>query len=217
MLNVCVSMLAAALLQATPPQPANTHPDLTGTWTLNREQSTPAGAARGPQGGHEGGEGSHQRGMGGGGGHHGGMGGMGGGGGRGGETGEGGGRNPEQMAQQRAVMQEILEPRPKFTIVAHDEKITFAEPDGWTRTYEANGDAQKHQEMSGTIETKSRWNGEKLEIEMKASNGMTVTRTYEISGSAPRQLIVTTKMSGGREGGDRQPIKWVYDEATDTE
>ncbi len=216
MLNVCLSAVAVFLLQATPAPPATTHAELTGTWTLNRDQSTPAGASRSSESGREGGE-SRGGGMGGGmGGHHRGGGGMGGmGGGRGGEMGEGGGRNPEQMAQQREVMQEILEPRPKFTIVAHDDKVTFAEPDGWTRTYEANGEQQKHQEMSGTIETKSRWNGPKLEIEMKTSNGMTVTRTYEISGSAPRQLIITTKMSGGR--GDRQPIKWVYDEASDTE
>lgn len=208
-MDTCVLLATVVLLQ-TPPASAPPHPDLTGTWTLNREQSTPGGSARLPDSGREPGERRPPGGMGGGGGmgRRGGMGGRGG----GMEGGErGGGRNPEQMAQQRAVMQEILEPRPKFTIVAHEGKITFAEPDGWTRTYEADGSLQKHQAMSGTIETKTRWNASKLEMEMTAG-GATVTRTYEISGTAPRQLIVTTKSSRTRERDNRGPIRWVYDE-----
>ncbi len=123
-------------------------------------------------------------------------GGMGGGGGRGAPGGIQ--RREEDRAARRALLEELIALPPKFTIAQDGDKVVFIEPDGVVRTFVVNDKTEKHQLQNGTIETKSRWDANALEMELKSPGGLTLTRRYEVRGT-PRQLEVTTTASRGRE------------------
>jgi hypothetical protein len=75
------------------------------------------------------------------------------------------------------------------------------------RRYIANGKTEKHQLMAGTIETKSRWDGSTLEMEIMLGQRMTLTRRYRLDPVVHRLVVIT--------GTERNPQarSTVYDEA----
>jgi hypothetical protein len=183
--------------------------NLSGVWELNRDLSSAPGGMPGPDGG--------GRGRGGPGRPGGGFGGGGGGGGRGGFGGMGGrqgagpgsvGPSPEEMEQQRAVMQEVMQLPTKLTITQDGDKVMFTEADGVVRTYLANGKSEKHQLTSGTIETKSSWEGAQLRMEVTTGGRGKLIRTFAVR-EAPRRLEVTTAFDGAPKDSRRMV---VYDE-----
>jgi hypothetical protein len=210
--------------------PANEKPRLSGQWQLNKEasslQSQSSGSSNSNGGSNGGGRGGGW-GRGGGGGMGGrGGGGMGrGGGGMGGGMGRGGvsmtPEDEEKEKARRALMQEVLETDPTFTIIEGDGTISFTHPDGRVVTYKTDGKKEKHQLTNGTIETKTKWDKdtEGLVIEMDLGSGTKVTHTYTVTGS-PRQLADSIKIEGGRMsrgGGQGPPPRHkIYDEIPPT-
>lgn len=181
-----------------------------GIWKLNHELSDQGGPAagggeRGDQGGRRGGGGGG--GMGGRGGGRGGFGGGFGGGERGGES----GRGSESAANMRDLMAEAVQAPEQMTITVAEDHVTFVYPDGRVKHFATDNKKEKHQVDAGVVETKTRWDGQQLVMEWDLGQGGKVTNTYALNPNGPdgRQLIVTTKVEGGR-GGDR-PIKHVYD------
>ena len=136
-----------------------------------------------------------------------------GGGGRGG-PGDGGPPNEEQMQQMRDTMRELMQPAARLTIVQREDTVSFTDDMGRVRKFVANGKDEKHQLDAATLETKSRWKEGALVIEWETGRGPTVIRSYRVDPVA-RQLVIETTMKGGRggAGGDRPPIKHVYDSA----
>ena len=187
-------------------------PALAGRWEVNREASTAPGSGDVPRpdGPPDGGPPPGGRGgIGGGGG--GGRGGFGGGGGIGGPGIGGGAARPsaEEMERRRALMQEVMQLPPRFTLAQKDDTISFIELDGVVRSYVANGKSEKHQLTNGIVETKTGWKGESLEMEVKVDR-LTIRRTFAIGGTGSRQLEVTTTVDGGRR---RAGSKTVFDES----
>ena len=78
------------------------------------------------------------------------------------------------------------------------------------RKYRLDGKKEKHQFDNGTVDTKSKWEKEQLTIETTTSGGMKMVETYSVNDQ--HQLVVATKLEGGR-GGD-PPIARVYDDAS---
>jgi hypothetical protein len=110
------------------------------------------------------------------------------------------------MAARRALMQEVMQLPPKFTIAQDGDKLTFIEPDGVVRTYVANDKAEKHSLTNGTVETKSRWEKGALLMELKPSDGAAkITRTYALRGDT-RQLEVTTIFDRGPKDAKRVTV-----------
>ena len=194
---------------------ASTPATLAGSWELNRDLSSPPG---GMPGGQEGGP--DGRGPGGGGGGRGpgggGFGGGFGGGGRGGGGGPRGGGPPggerpsaEQLEANQALMGEVMQLPVRFTIIQEGDKIVITEPDGVVRTYLANGKAEKHQLTSGTVETKTSWDGPSLKMQIAVGARVKIERWFTLRDD-PRRLEVST-------GFDRSPKDQcrlhVYDEA----
>jgi len=138
------------------------------------------------------------------------MGGMGGGGGRGAPGGME--HREEDRAAHRALVEELITLPPKFTIAQDGDKVVFIDPDGVVRTFVVNDKAEKHQLQNGTIETKSRWDGNALEMELTSPGGLTLTRRYEVHGT-PRQLEVTTTASRGDKDAKRVAVYDVTDDA----
>jgi len=201
------ALLTSAALVAH--EDAPTRPVLSGAWSIDKTLSTAPGSvgmpdddsdAPGPVGG------GRRRGGGPGGGFPGGMGGSGGRGAPGSIRGR-----EEDRAARRALVEELIALPPKFTIAQDGDKVVFIEPDGVVRTFMANDKAEKHQLQNGTIETKSRWDGNALEMELKPSDGLTVTRRYEVRGT-PRQLEVTTTASRGPRNAKRVAVYDVTDD-----
>jgi hypothetical protein len=186
--------------------------DLAGAWEMNRDLSSapgsgPGGPAgperRGPGSGR--GQGGGRRGPGGGG--FGGRAGVGGGRPRGGPP--GGAPTREDMEARRALMQEVLTLPARLTITQDGDKVVFIEPDGVVRTYAVNGATEKHQLTNGTIETKARWDGQALRMELVMGARVTLVRTFRVTDD-PRRLQVSTVVEGGPKD---QAQLTVYDEA----
>ena len=119
----------------------------------------------------------------------------------------------EDRAARRALLEELIALPPKFTIAQDGDKVVFIEPDGVVRTFVVNDKTEKHQLQNGTIETKSRWDANALEMELKSPGGLTLTRRYEVRGT-PRQLEVTTTASRGERNAKRVAVYDVTDDAT---
>ena len=188
---------------------AATRPVLSGAWSIDKTLSTAPGSVGMPDDGTDGpgpGGGGRRRGGGPGGGF---PGGMGGGGGRGAPGGMQ--RREEDRAARRALLEELIALPPKFTIAQDGDKVVFIEPDGVVRTFVVNDRTEKHQLQNGTIETKSRWDGNALEMELKSPGGLTLTRRYEVRGT-PRQLEVTTTASRGQRNAKRVAVYDVTDD-----
>lgn len=191
--------------------------NLSGAWEMNRDLSSAPGS--GPVGADGPGRGGPGRGGGAGGPGGGGRGPGGGRGGFGGGFGGGGGRprggppdgapSREDMEARRALVQEVLTLPARMTITQDGDKVVVIEPDGVVRTYMVNGAAEKHQLTNGTIETKARWKGATLQMEIGVGARMRLVRTFEASDD-PRRLEVTTAFEGG---GKDQGQRTVYDEA----
>ena len=135
-----------------------------------------------------------------------------------GTMGGGGGSGPppgrsreDEMAARRALMAELVQLPAKLTIAQDGDRLTFRDPDGVTRVYVANGKREKHQLRNGTIETKSRWDGDALVMELKAGGRLTITRRLTVRGD-PRQLEITTSFDGGPNDASRLA---VYDPTDD--
>lgn len=186
---------------------ADTRSALFGGWTINRESSSTGpspdrAGARGrggpPPGRMPGG----------------GFGGRGGGFGGGGFGGRGGGRqvDAEAMEKRRALMQELMTPTVRWVIAGGDDGIiVFTDADGRTTRYVANDKKEKHQLLTGTIETQTKWVEGALRQEIALGDGVQATRTYALEGD---QLVVETMIDGGRGpggGGRRAPVRWEYD------
>jgi hypothetical protein len=197
--TVIGSVLAATALPVVlaAGQTASGPARLNGAWVLNRQQSSSVGSGdAAPEGGAR---------------HRGGFsGGIGGPGGMGRGTG-GGAEDREAFERQRALMRELLEPLPRVTVTSDNETVTFTAPDGRVRKYRLDGKKEKHQFDNGTVDTKSKWEKEQLTIETTTSGGMKMVETYSVNDQ--HQLVVATKLEGGR-GGDRPPITRVYDDAS---
>lgn len=208
-------------MAATQQTEATALPALGGRWQLNRDLSARPGEGggemRGPGGDRGGRPGSGPGGMG----RPGGGGGMGGGMGRpgsmgGGRGGPGGRTNDDEMQRMRDVMRELMQPATTVIVVQHDDTVSFTDDQGRVRKFVANGKQEKHQLDAATIETRSRWKDGALVIEWETGRGPTIVRTYRVDASV-NQLIVETTMKGGRGpgGGERPPIRHVYDQVLD--
>lgn len=113
------------------------------------------------------------------------------------------------MEARRALVQEVLTLPARMTITQDGDKVVVIEPDGVVRTYVVNGAAEKHQLTNGIIETKAKWQGATLRMEIVVGARMKLVRTFEVSDD-PRRLEVTTAF----EGSDKdQGQRTVYDEA----
>lgn len=196
---------------------------LAGSWMINQDLSDELrpqpggrdgnGGGRGP-----GGFGDPGWGPGGGFGGRGGYGGRGGFGGRRGGLGGFGG-DPRQMARMRADMQEAMRdlvtaPR-RMTIVADEDEIVLTYDD--RRVVRLVPDGREHSGLAGMrarVTRRTRWRGARLEaeIELQSRMELRVRQTYEVRTSDVdnRQLIVTTRVDGGRRGRDRE-FRRVYD------
>lgn len=205
-------MLAASSGLDAQRSAADGRPALYGGWTIDREASA-TGPSPDGRAGDRGRGGPPPGGMPGGGGFGGPGGGRGGFGG-GGFGGRGGGREAdrEEMERMRALMQEFMTPTVRWVIGGGEgDLVVFTDADGRSTRYAANDKKEKHQLLTGTIETRTKWDGGELRQEIELRDGMKAIRTYGLDDD---QLVVTTTMEGGRgPGGGRRraPVRWVYD------
>jgi len=216
-------MAAGALLTLAPARSRaaeRLHPDFTGRWQLNAEESEDARAklaeARGRAGrpggggmGGPGGGGPAGGGMGGpgGGGMGPGGGGMGpGGGGTGGPGGRGsGGPRGEGGPPGGSAMRALVEAPQALTITGTDAEMTFDGGDGALLRIHVDG--KSYDREGGELKTRAEWKDAALVVVTTPKQGeMKVTTTYVLR-AEKRKLEVTSKLSGRTE----VSVKRVYD------
>ena len=105
-------------------------------------------------------------------------------------------------------MGEVMELPARLTIIQDGEKLILTEPDGVVRTYLVNGKVEKHQLTSGTVDTKTSWDGPSLTMQI-AVGRMKLTRTFTMHDN-PRRLEIATAFE--RAPKDARRLH-VYDEA----
>ncbi len=207
---------AAATAPAAAGAVQNQEQALVGSWVVNEDLSDELRPQPGGRDGDDrrrpGGFGDPGWGPGGGFGRRGGFGG-------GGFGGGGFGGDPQQMARLRANMQEAIRdlttaPR-RMTIAADEREIVLSYDD--RRVVRLIPDGREHSGLAGTsarVSRRTRWRGATLEaeIELQSRMELRVRQTYEvrIAEGGYRQLIVTTRIDGGRRGRDRE-LRRVYD------
>jgi hypothetical protein len=212
-------VLAAAMAQG-PPAPAEAAPSataesagLSGRWRFNADQSddvhkkmqeAAAGRQQGGSGGGGWGGGGHGGGWGGGG--HGGYGG----GGYGGHGGRamGGGSSGQPQGDAQASMRSFLEAPPELMITQTEKEIALLEKDGRLRVLHPDG--EKHKDDAG-VETRTRWDKDRLIVETTPTRGPKVTETYTLDGEKKR-LVMTLHFDSQRFG--PITVKRVYDPQT---
>ena len=201
----CVVMTGAQSLSGQ----TDARPDITGTWTLNRDLSGPSGRS----GSHDGGsddEGRHSPRGGGmgrpGGGAPGGMGGRG-----GGSGGRGGGEMPdhEAMERTRAAMEAVMRKSARLIIVRTDTGYLVTDDDGVSMRIPVQGKKDTGAVNGAPFETTTKWEEEKLRVERKFKGGLKVTDYYSVAGE-PRALTVTSTIEGGHMRGAPPPLNRVY-------
>lgn len=188
------------------------HTAFNGGWTLNREASG-LSATSGLDVPDAGGGGGRRAGGGGG---RGGFGG--GGGGRRGGGGFGGGRggaDPDAMRQRVELLQEIARPASHLVITQSDGAITFVDEEGHSRRFATAGKKEKHQLSSGTIETKTSWDGASLRQEIDAGGAQSIVRMFTVEPEV-HQLVITAGGDRGDRGG-RGQRRLVYDADMDAQ
>lgn len=205
-------MAAGALLALTPAHgraAERPHPDFTGRWQLNAEESEDARAklaeARG-RAGRPGGGGADGPGGGGMGPSGGGMGGPGGGS-RGG-GGRGGGRRPGDSGPAGgSAMRALIDAPAMLTITGTDAEMTLDGGDG--ELLRIHVDGRSYERQGGELKTRAEWKDEALVVVTTPKQGdARVTTTYVLR-AAKRKLEIVSKLSGSRMGD--VSIKRVYD------
>ncbi len=201
-----------------------------GVWVLNDELSDDPRARLGSMAGEEGrqGRGGGRGGFGGGGGGRRGFGGGGGGGGGGGFGGVGGGRgggfggggdrpSPEEMAERREAMQSAMEDlmtaARRMTVVEGEREVILTYADG--RVIRLIPDDKEHAGIAGEsmqVSRRTKWDGEKLvtQIELQGRMSLEIEQTYEVLREG-QQLVVTSKVEGGRGSDEPRVLRRVYD------
>lgn len=144
------------------------HPDITGTWVINLEQSDRPGdqmERRRPPGA------PGQR-----------------------PPGEPGGERRERFQQGFAL---ILQNSVAFKISESDSTLTLVGAEGIERVLTPDGqDRVRRIEGLGNVTVKARWKGDKLVVERTLETGAKITETFELAAEG-RQLHIELKISGG--------------------
>ena len=209
-INSGVVTAAVTLVSVSALAQEASRPALAGRWELNREASTAPGSGDVPRPDGPPGDGPPPGGRGGMGG--GGRGGFGGGGfgGRGGGPGGGGAARPsaDEMERRRALMEEVMQLPPRFTVAQKDDTISFIEPDGVAGPTATKTGHERHQLTNGVVETKTVWRGDRLENGGESGSADRTTAPSPFV-ARPRQLEVlrpageVLQRDGGRRGFDK--------------
>ena len=103
------------------------------------------------------------------------------------------------MERRRALMQDFMTPASHWVIAGGDGGLViFTDVEGRTSRYLPNDKREKHQLLTGTIETKTKWSGRDLQQEIVLGDGVKAERSFSLDDRD--RLVVTTRMSGGRGG-----------------
>lgn len=115
--------------------------------------------------------------------------------------------DPKEMERTQRIVGELLQAQPRLTITQGRDDITFTQADGYVRTLTTNGRKQKTQLMAATVETKLKWNGDRLEQEFTLTRGRVLYRFVAIS--AEQFAVDVEPPSGPMASGLK--VRWVYD------
>ena len=112
-------------------------------------------------------------------------------------------------------MRDLMTAPRRMTIVADEDEIVLTYGD--RRVVRLIPDGREHSGLAGTrarVTRRTRWRGAALEaeIELQSRMELRMRQTYEVRTSefGDRQLVVTTRIDGGRRGRDRE-LRRVYD------
>jgi hypothetical protein len=112
--------------------------------------------------------------------------------------GRGGTMSQEDMEQMRAMMQSVMQASEALRIVQDDSTFVVVDLEGTLRVHHPDGREKSYPlEGVGYVESRAKWDDDKLVVELRMDGGIRVTRTYELD-EEDRQLHVRVRMEGGQ-------------------
>lgn len=104
---------------------------------------------------------------------------------------------------------ELVLPVNRLVLTLTATSVTFYDADGARRRYALSGEKQRGDWRGGLkVETRARWNGQTLRVEVKPQRGLDVIENYTIDPNT-RQLILSVVPV--RRGFHSARIRYVYD------
>jgi hypothetical protein len=202
---------------AAPPATASTHPDFSGTWTIDRNISVdPAQINLAPSAGNNRTQNQNRRGGSGGFGGRGFGGGFGGGGG----YGRGGSRSSEpreaeeltadEQARIKALTDELKTASASLVISHHDPSFVVDDALEHAQFFQTDGSATENHVAETTIPSSTRWDGTRIVTEYTLGSHLTLVYTYTLL-AASNQLVVRVNRKDGQNLRPFAPdVKLVY-------
>ncbi len=121
------------------------------------------------------------------------------------------------MAERREAMQSAIEDlmtaARRMTVVEGEREVILTYADG--RVIRLIPDDKEHAGIAGEsmqVSRRTKWDGEKLvtQIELQGRMSLEIEQTYEVLRDG-RQLVVTSKVEGGRGSDEPRVLRRVYD------
>jgi hypothetical protein len=107
----------------------------------------------------------------------------------------------------RQLVGEVRQPPGWLKVTHTDTAVSFTDDSGRTRTFHTNGKEEVQQLEAGPVSTTARWEGARLVVRYRVSQGRELRYTYARSADPPR-LVVEAQLI---ERGGRDLVKRVYD------
>lgn len=107
------------------------------------------------------------------------------------------GMDRERMKQMRASMIEAMRAPTRITIIQSAATVTFTDSTGLSQAFAVDGKKEKHQLAGQTVETRTKWSGDRLNKEIAFTDGLKATETLSIFPGQDR-LHVTVKVESSR-------------------
>jgi hypothetical protein len=122
-----------------------------------------------------------------------------------------------QQLRLRAIYRELTVRPQQLTITATLTSASLIDEDGVERVVNLNGKKEKLDLGTTVLDSRSRWDGAALTIELEAGSQLTLTEAFELSPTG-RQLLVTLRTGEGtnpRRGQTASVVQRVYDRVSE--
>ncbi len=104
---------------------------------------------------------------------------------------------------------ELLSPRDRLVLTLTATSVTIDDADGARRKYKLSGEKEDSDWRGFRVETRARWNGRTLRIELKPQRGLIVIENYAIDLTTHQLILTVASVQHGSRSGT--PVRYVYE------
>lgn len=122
----------------------------------------------------------------------------------------------DDLLKARELMRQVNDPATVLNIVVHDDEVTITDDRGTVHKFKTDGKKQEMQVGTAKLDVKTKWDADELTQEFVVGR-MKMTESYQVTVRGHMLVMTIQPLSrgdtSGRGGGQRAPIKFVYERA----